>query len=310
MEKETLLQSFGTFLKRRRYRMRIVPLHQMMGKGKPWNAVPALQVFDALYGDYGVISDWNGYETEQYVDLWHLGIVQFAYAGLHHGVFCEDGKALGSLFSAFFPDASVKPLNPSKPLRVMALRQNEKNDLQDGDSGNLILDIDLAREPESKLKYVCNYLYNHGETGVLADVLEHYGDIYPSPIPEETLVEYWLDKRMRGEDCGGFWKVLQRIMQDPEIQMKYEAEIMRAVDGEELLMALQAGLSLDFRLSADSDLTYRGLLECVDPLAERLLDHFKNIPDEEWNHYDESLWAIASQAAALKKSVSKGGNNA
>ena len=99
-------------------------------------------------------------------------------------------------------------------------------------------------------------------------------------------------------------------MQDPEIQMKYESEIMRAVDGEELLMALQAGLSLDFRLSADSDLTYRGLLERVDPLAERLHDHFKNIPDEEWNHYDESLWAIASQAAALKKSVSKGGNNA
>ena len=141
MEKETLLQSFGTFLKRRHYRMRIVPLHQMMGKGKPWNAVPVLQVFDALYGDYGVILDWNGYETEQYVDLWHLGIVQFAYAGLHHGVFCEDGKALGSLFSAFFPAASVKPLHPSKPLRVMALRQNEKNDLQDGDSGNLILDI-------------------------------------------------------------------------------------------------------------------------------------------------------------------------
>lgn len=310
MEKETLLQSFGTFLKRRRYRMRIVPLHQMMGKGKPWNAVPVLQVFDALYGDYGVISDWNGYETEQYVDLWHLGIVQFAYAGLHHGVFCEDGKALGSLFSAFFPDASAKPLNPSKPLRVMALRQNEKNDLQNGDSGNLILDIDLARHPESKLKYVCNYLYNHGETGVLANVLEHYGDIYPPPIPKEALVEYWLDKRMHGEDVGCFWIVLWRIMKEPEIQMKYGAEVMRMVDGEELLMALHAGLSLDFRLSADSDLTYRGLLEGVAPLAERLIDHFRDIPDEEWSHYDERLWTIASQAAALEKSVSKGGNNA
>ena len=310
MEQQSFLNSFEVFLRRKHYRGRVVPLHQMMRANKPWNDLPILQVIDSLYDEYRVVTDWRGYKDEEYVDLWHLGIVQFAYACLHQGKFCQDAKELASLFFAIFPVTLVKPMDAPQSLRVMALRTNEKNDLDEGDVAKLILDIDLARDPENKLKYICNYLYNHGKVAILADILAHYGDIYAPPIPEEILVKYWMIKRLRGTDEGALWKALQHLMKRPETQKKYGKEVFNLLNGNELKYALQNGFSLDFPLSPEGGLTYRRLLLGIVPLAEKLLRHIQKIPKEDRNFHEEHLFTISEQAIALKQTIRLGEKHA
>jgi hypothetical protein len=310
MEQQSFLNTFEVFLGRKHYRGRVVPLHQMMRTDKPWNDLPILQVIDSLYGEYRVVADWRGYKDEEYVDLWCLGIVQFVYACLHQGKFCQDAKELSSLFFTIFPNTSVNPMDVPQSLRVMSLKVNEKNDLDKEDVAKLILDVDLAREPENKLKYVCNYLYNNGKVSTLAEILAHYGDLYASPIPEEILVKYWLIRRLCGTDEQCLWKALQHVMKRPENSKKYEKEVFGVLNGNELQHALQNGFSLDFPLSQEGGLTYRRLLCGISPLAEKLLRHIRKIPKEDRNFHDEHLFTLSEQAIALTQTISSGEKHA
>ena len=306
MERQSLLNAFGSILGRKHYRGRIVPLHQMMRTDKPWNDTPILQLMDSIYGEYSAISDWSGYRDEAYVDLWELGIVQFAYACLHQGIFCQDAKELASLFFTIFPVTAVPPMDVPQSLRVMGLRINEKKDLEAGDVAKLVLDIDLSREPEKKLKYVCNYLYSHAKLSLLADILDHYGDIYASPIPEEILVKYWMIKRLCGADGQCLWKALHHVMKRPENSMTYGREVFAMLNGNELKHALQNGFSPDSPLSQESNLTYGRLLSGIAPLAEKLLQHIRRIPKEDRTFHDEHLFTICEQAIALKQTIRSG----
>lgn len=315
MERNAVIETFRTFLGKTDYRGAIVPLGKLFSTrpsmdlasgrlragSELWQSGDMLKTFERIRHDESIISDWSDYQTEQYVELWCLGVAQLIYAHLHQGEFCLDFQTIREYLDLLFGNNVFKPLHFPSSLPALALRANEKKDLREGNASQLIVDIDIAPNPENKLKYVCNYLYSEDDVKLLAEILDFYGEQYASPIDEDVLVSYWLDKKLRKMDEGCFWKALRHIMAKSENQEKYAFTFVSLFSKKELRQVLADGFSLDFPIFHDGEMTYHEFLARLLPLAEIAMEYYRDIPDEEQTFHDERLCALCNQAISFKK---------
>ena len=319
MEHKAVIDAFKTFLGKTDYRGTIVPLGKLFstcpltdfasGRFKAgcerWQSGDMLKTFERIRHDESIILDWSDYKTEQYVELWCLGVAQLIYAYLHQGEFCQDCQVVKEYLCLLFGSNVFRISRFPTSLPALALRANEKKDLREGNASQLILDIDIAPNPENKLKYVCNYLYSVRNLKLLAEILDFYGEQYASPIDEAVLVSYWIDKKLRKMDEGCFWKALRHIMAKPKNQEKYAFTFVSLFTNKELRQVLADGFSLDFPIFHDGSMTYREFLTRLLPLAKLVLEYYRDIPDEEQTFYDERLCSLCEQAISFKEGEGK-----
>ncbi len=307
---EMQMKTFDEVLKRTKYRGRIIPLQRVMQKSVTWDIASVLQGLEQLYRGEAVISDWHDYKNMRLCDLWYLAIAQFIYAQLSNGEFCRNADCLAAFFDFLFgQDAYGLPKMPGS-LPALALRRNERDHLREGDVSQLILDIDLASNPPNKYKYICHYLYTNDEAGNLAELLDRYGDMYPSPIAASVLVPYWIDKRLHGKDEGCLEKALRHVLSSPENQKEYAAGLLPLLDGGELMRLLPESLAESIPEACGINLSYRDFLLAIAPLAETVLRHFHGIPENDLNYYDERLCMLCSRSLAFQKVAMGGKQNA